>query len=310
MQEFLKRVILYAVGLFLILEVGFRIFLDKSYFQKVNPYSNLQNGNYTYVFIGSSRFEVAIDENLLADILDSEVLNTARGFYSAGVSYQALKNALEDNPSLIDGAKVILEYPQFLDAYLSDFNEEKYHVWEKGFPMVQFLIPHLQSDDLSNFLRYSPNTPKAKFYLVCAYYSSVVRNIPVIQEYLLDNFIKIKSWNMTQQIVHQVQKSEEQKQITDFSDKTYAQSLIFEFKSLVEENGGELILLDVPKYSSFNENFKSDLLKGQSRSTRLPVISVDYFNYSDSDFDDKLHLNEDRVEEFTSRLATVLSEYN
>ena len=81
-------------------------------------------------------------------------------------------------------------------------------------------------------------------------------------------------------------------------------------KKVAEQNGGKLILLDMPKYSSFNENFKNDMVNGQSQSTRLPVISVDSFDYSDSDFDDNLHLNDDRVEEFTSRLAMVLSEYN
>lgn len=306
MRIFLKTISVYLLFLFLLLEVVFRMYLDDTYFQKVDPYSEKHLAHYDYVFIGSSRFEAAIDEDALSVLVSKPVLNTARGFYSPGVSYQALKKALDTNPTLIKGGKVILEYPQFQDAYLANFTSEKYRVWEKGFPMVQFLIPHLDGKELIDFLKYSPNSVKAKVYLISAFHLSVVRNIPVIQEYILDNFIKIKSWNMTQQIVDQQKSEQEPKAIKDYSDSTYANSLIHQFKQLVESYDGQLLLLDVPKHSSFALNFQGDNLEGKSKSARLPVITVTSFGYDDSDFDDGLHLNASRVDEFTAQLSNAL----
>jgi hypothetical protein len=213
--------------------------------------------------------------------------------------------------------------------YLEDFKTEKFKIYE-GYS--HFLLPYLNTRILLDFLKYSDCEPATKIRLVFLYSSSIYRSLPFISA-KLHEFISVKVNSTTlsdvggirtdlssiekardlliKTVKENIEKQHDQIPITD---KDIDNSMISKMYDLIEREGGNLILLDIPLHSFQRVEYDTELqvknkvtFSAWATQKGIEIITVDDFIYSDDDFPDYWHLASNRSAEFTQKTFKKLN---
>lgn len=345
MNSFIKRVLFFFLVFFIIIELFARIVLDPVYFATIDTYNLPSKGlskifgvektpEVDYLFIGSSRVPAAINANVFMEKDSGSVAIVAgRGYTTPEIHYRAIKNRLKKFPDYLKNTVVFLEYPN-APIYTNLFEEDEFKVFEseqtKQESMAHLLLPHLDFQSFLNFLVKSENSFGVRMEMIPLYFFSSYRTIFFVNERWgrLDKPIfKDKSSKLSDDGGIRGDRIEQANQLAiEMADQTrqsiseappltfhaLKQSSLAYLSELVSENGGKLILFQMPMHSMQidvydNEKSIKDILIFELwlKQNNIPLLKIHDFNYSDKDFPDTWHLGRDKRDEFTKELFTV-----
>lgn len=342
MKHFIRKFLVISLFCFLVIELISRLFIDPFYFYATNTFNENQCGNdpkciyssqstnsVDYLFIGSSRVPACINSSLLKTISNGKVVvNGGRGYMTPGISYQALKNKLEESPEYLKDAMVFLEYPGY-DNYTNAFKDDQMRVHESSFgdktSMPHLILPHLTFKSFLQYWKESNNSIPVKLELSMLYCLSSYRTIPYVNE----KFSRLNSELFRTRDAHLVQEGGIKTEGFDFAIQA-AIDLANENKAKLEEaplitkeelnnsslckiheliaaHGGKLIMYQMPLhsvqedvYSSPQAQKNTQIFEAWLSDCNIRIIYLDKLKFQDKDFPDTWHLARDRRDEFTT----------
>jgi hypothetical protein len=352
MKQFNRFALVSLLCTFLVLEFISRLFIDPLFFWRIDTYKdNNQVFKYSltksyrpervnFLFIGSSRVNAAVNEELFCQPnTDVIAVNAARGYTTGGTHYAALQDCIRKNPDYLKDAKVFIELPGVI--YAENFSRNQYTVYEKDESngglnsMSHLLIPYFRTDQLTDFYAHSSNSLLVKTDFTAKFLFAFYRSVPFVKEIrrsisqkLLANRqknnsltegggIKVDEESIMQAKIQAIKDIDMMISNQEpLRESTLDSSLIYEMYSLIQRNGGKLYLFEVPMHSMLNRY--NETLVGRKNckifdswvaKKRIPVLTIDGFTYSDSDFPDFWHLSSDRRDNFTDLLYRSYLEY-
>jgi hypothetical protein len=346
MKKFLSKLGIMFLIFFICVEFISRLLIDPIYFYSINTYNlkgnksihdifNNDTKHVDYLFIGSSRVPATINADIIMEHENDKVAIVAgRGYTGAGMHYQALQNKLSNHPDYLKDACVFIEYAGS-GTYTENFKEDKLRVYEPvddtDKPMPHLLIPHLTIKSLFTFLKESKNSNSVKREMILLYVFSFYRTSEFIKEkyhrlttpiftkneskLVSEGGIRNDNIDIAKQravSIAQIRK----KEIENDPPITFSaldSSSLSKFHELITNNGGKLILFEMPLHSLQKDIYSSEKAKENKKTfeqwisaRNIPVIYTDEFECQDSDFPDTWHLGKDRRDEFTNLLYSKL----
>jgi len=338
----MRKYIYQGFLIFICLEIVTRILIDPLYYYLVDSYTIDKSGynvhrlyfpekteQIDYLFIGSSRMPASIDINEFTRKKDSiVVVNAGKGFSTGSVHYLALTRLVENNPDILTNARVIIETEGGMN-FTENFEKGRYKMDEYS---LILLLPHLTLRSFIDFIRYSECELSLKIQLTKLYCSALYRNIPFIIDkareklYKADHEVELiaaeggiktdaESIEQSRQIVigYANQRIEDEKNLSPFSEQDMNNSVMAAIHELISENGGRIILLDMPLHSVqdavFTNEYNSqnkETFHNWTKKNNIPLVALEDFNYSDDDFPDFGHLGIHRRIEFTNKVMEKL----
>lgn len=330
---------IFFAGLFIICEIGCRIFIDHEYFKRTNLYNQVNaNDTIDYIFIGSSRTAASIVPEVFSNSSHEISINAGRGYSTAQVHYRALRYLVRRNQNALRNCAVFLEAPSGI-CY-TERGEE--WIFEGN---TQLLIPYIDRNDLFEFLRDAKDPGKTKIDVVLLYYSAAWRDCFFVRE-KTDNLFKyhlakldmifnigesgqpddsdltgkggIKqdsvSIKAVRKFAYEVVSSDIKKQ-TLISHEDMDNSMLAKISQLVTDAGGQVYLFDTPLSTVIHKIYETDVAVASKMTfdqwihkNGIPVIKARFY-YTDEDFPDLFHLKESRAEEFTDSLMIAYKTY-
>ncbi|MEO9967574.1 MAG: hypothetical protein ABJF11_17385 [Reichenbachiella sp.] len=346
MKKFLLQSFYFIILTASLLELGSRLMMDKTYFYAIDPYKGpsaltdvsiadiykSSPSSVDYLFIGSSRVAAGINSDQWNSIHreDNITINAGRGFFSGGSHYLALSNLLDNYPDYLKGAKVYLELPGGV-IYAENFDDHLYDYYPS---MSHLVLPHVS---FSNFreLVARQNTLSDKANITLLYFSSFYRTFPFFKEYkgrFIDRLvksriqtqpksdlanaggIKVNSSELSQAKERALRMTEDRIKYQDEQEiltlDQLNNSIVAHLATLIRENGGEMILFEMPLHSSFQKVNQTSWARENSKVFKswvdqegIRIIDTSEFDISDDDFPDYWHMSITKRAEFTSFMA-------
>ena len=345
----MRRLILRSLLILLILELAFRIIIDPLYFYQIDTYTldksgynfkNLylknnshDNKEIDYLFIGSSRIPAAIDVSVIMNYSDSIVaVNAGRGYLTGSINYWALKNKLDKNPDYLKGTTVITELQGASSfIYSQNFDKTKFSIHPQ-FPHL--ILPHVTNKILFNNLFKTDYDFGLKVRLFFLHNLSLYRTIPFLKSKLQELVFSNNNSALTNEggiktdetsiqnartLVTQIakQRIRNHKELFPLKESDLENSMFAELHKIIIENGGNLILIDMPLHSVQQAVFETEYNRKNSKvfhkwlqKNNIPIIRVKDFSYNDEDFPDYGHLGTHKREEFTRKVYNQVLKVN
>ena len=291
------------------------------------------------LLVGSSRVQ-GIDANRLEELSDLVTINAGRGHSTFWTHYQALRTRMDRDSLYLEDAIVLVE-SAYSPQWCESFENLAWRVYEpqrefaeldKAFP--QILLPHLSAKSSIEFIKNSTNSWGVKFEMILyhsAFYrgvlfcheqfqkilstSSFTRNGHVSNEVASGGGIRSGNFETAKAkaLAHAELSKRELEQGLELNPDVLDRSGLAAFSKLVAEGRGRLILFQVPLHSiqkdisaSIKAKKNDEVYREWLKQRNIPLLEVDDFEYSDSDFPDFWHLGQHRISEFTSKLYLEL----
>lgn len=338
MKTFFIKIIKYLFIFLIILEIISRVFIDPLFYFSLDTFRNKEcktikcileepNDKIDYIFLGSSRVAALVNSKLLSDLTGNKnVLNSSRGYMTPGIMIQALKSKLRKKNDFLRNSKVFLEfYGQ--GSLTSLYAADELKVYEtsttKYSSQPQLILPYMNFSDLKDFWSVSSNSWKVKVKLTILYFSASYRCALFMNEKFnyADKVLYSGQSNVSESggirsddIENTIQfarisaEKEKQRILTEpfLTQEVLAESSLSKLNNLVRENGGELVLFEIPLHSISKEIFKTkksklnnQVFKKWLNTQEINLMELNNFNYKDEDFLDVLHINPNRKDEYT-----------
>lgn len=353
MNKFIRKLVIIILALILFTEVVSRLLFDPFYFYSIDTYNvelaspsiidvfrHKNTEHVDLLFLGSSRVPATINPSVVMDLTkDKTAVVAGRGYMSAGIHYQAIKNRIREYPGYIEGSKVFLEYPGS-SVYTTPFVEDKLKVYEpileEDKAMPHLLLPHVNFQSFKEFIKESGNSTSVKTHFALQYVFSSYRTISYIKEkfsrleqvQLFQSSENLKVANeggiRNDNIDYAIQKADEYRdlqiqKIEDSKPLTFQdleESTLSYLNELIISNGGELYLFRMPLSSMQAGVFQIDKSRENNKvfeewlvNKGIMVFGAGDFTYQDKDFPDTWHLSLDRRDEFTTVLMDEVIDF-
>ncbi len=332
LKKFLIRFILFILILFAIFEIGCRLFLDDSYFSRLNIYSDVkQTDTISYIFIGSSRTAVSVIPEVFAKNPNKITVNAGRGYGTIQMQYRALNYLLKRNPDALKNCTVFIEAPMGICSTESGKN------WvEDNNPHL--IIPYIDQTDLFEFIRTADESLNIKMHVVLLSYFASWRDCFFERE-IADVWINYQLEKYEKQIMEGREKKKSDadmlakggvkldpisvkiarriardivpvriRQQTPLHINVMESSMLNKINLLVTDAGGQVCLFDTPLSSVIREIYETEIAKKNIvvfnkwiEKNNIPFIRAS-FSSVDEDFPDLFHLRASRAEEYTDSL--------
>lgn len=342
MRNFIKRTCITLLIFLVILELISRLIIDPYYYYSIDTYRFKQektslneifkydiNESVDYLFIGSSRVPATINPSIFTqEDPGKKAVVAGRGYMTAGIHYQALKNRLSINPDFLKGTSVLIEYPGS-GVYTNPFSQDELTVYEpllaKDKAMPHLLLPHINFHSLFAFIKASNNSLKVKVDFAAQYFFASYRSSIFVKEkfHKLNNYYLFKETKQNlateggirndnisegmQQVIEyaEIQKDRIEKNAPlEFSDLD--NSSLARFNKLIKDSGGKLFLYKMPLSSIQESAYKSEkalynksVFEEWIAVNQIDVLYNERFSYDDTDFPDTWHLSMSRRDEFS-----------
>lgn len=342
MKQFLIKILVVLLVFFAGIELFSRILIDPFYYYTINTYNekkthSLKNifSNDTeqvdYLFVGTSRIPATINPELIHSLSEGKTaINAGRGYMTAGIHHQAIKNKLKNHSDYLEGAYVFVEYAGS-DIYASSFEEERLRVYETDDPddkaMPHLLLPYLSPSSFFSFLRESDNSPRVKRELSFLYAFSTLRTSRFINEkfhrldaplnlvndknLVIDGGIRDDNIESAKQLAFDLASQTKERIMKEpvLDKKDLENSSLAAMNELITQNGGTLVLFKMPLHSVQTDIYSTSRARENKKvfeewlqENDIRVVQNTLFTYQDSDFPDTWHLAKDRRDEFTALL--------
>lgn len=350
MKKFISRITLFVVIFLIISETLCHLVIDPLYFYSINTYNekegssqfrydNTDSKHVDFLFIGSSRIPATINPQLFKKLSSGVTINAGRGYITPGVHYQGLKSKLKEHPDYLRNSIVLIEYSGS-GAYTSPFAKDMLSVFEPtdsdktDKAMPHLLLPYLDMNSFLSFLKKSNNSILVKVEMTFLYFSSTYR----ASQYVNDKFFAYnkkllfpsKATNLVSEggirnddselagkkaiLLAKEQKEKIQKEPL-LSNIDIDNSSLAQLYKLIKDNGGTLMLYEMPLHSLQQDIYNSEKAKLNKATfekwlseNNIPIIYNPDFKYKDIDFPDTWHLSSTRRDEFTTKLYYQIAE--
>lgn len=340
LKKFLFRFFIFLLVVFVIFEIGCRIYLDKSYFSRLNIYSEVdESDTISYIFIGSSRTAVSIIPEVFTKDTDKIAVNAGRGYGTIQMQYRALKYLLKRNPGALYNCTVFIEAPMGIcstengDDWVEDNNPH-------------LLIPYLDIKDLFEFLKTADESFNTKLHVVLLYSFASWRDCFFKREvtdvwinYQLEKYEKqiiaakenknsdadmlakggVKLDPISVKIARQVARDivpVKISQQTPLQIEDMKHSMLNKINLLVKDAGGRICLFDTPLSTVIRKIYETETAKNNIvvfskwiEENNIPLIRAS-FSSVDEDFPDLFHIRASRTEEYTDSLLIAYKMIN